>query len=139
MKSIGEAFEGKPNFYCEKGATEEEIKKAEAIIEMPFADEYKEYLSQFGSVSCSGHELTGFSADRSLDVVKVTLDNRKKNPNITVPLYVVEETHLDGIVIWQSSSGEIFQAEYKEPPQKIYESLVDYVASFETESEADYK
>ena len=137
MESIRDAFEGKSNFYCEKGVSAEDIKKAEAIIEMPFADDYKEYLSQFGAVSCSGHELTGFSEDRSLDVVKVTMENRKKNPSITDPLYVIEETHMDGIVIWQSSSGEVFQAGYKESPHKIHESLVDYIASFEAESQAD--
>lgn len=134
MKSIIEAFKQKSNFYCEKGASAEEIGKAEKALGLKFADDYKDYLRQFGSVSCGGHELTGFSEEESLDVVRVTLENIKKNPKVNMPLYVVEETHIDGIVIWQAPSGEIFQSEYKEVPQKIYESLVDYVSTFEDQS-----
>ena len=130
MKSIIKAFENKSDFYCEKGASVEDIEKAERILETTFASDYREYLLQYGSVSCGGHELTGFSAEISLDVVNVTLENRKRNSNIVMPLYVIEETHIDGIVIWQSSSGEVFQAAYKNAPQKIYDSLVDYIASF---------
>lgn len=131
MKSISEALKQKRDFYCEKGASTEQIVKAEEALGLNFAADYKEYLCQFGSVSCGGHELTGFSEETSLDVVKVTMENRKKNPNIDMPLYVVEETHMDGIVIWQAPSGEIFQTEYKGIPYKIYNSLLEYVATFE--------
>ncbi len=130
MNSIIEELKRKSDFFCEKGASEEEIKHAEGVLGLSFADEYKEYLQQYGSVSCGGHELTGVSADECLDVVRVTIKNLQHNPNIKIPLYVVEETHIDGIVIWQASSGEIFQSEYKEAPQKIYDSLIKYVATF---------
>ena len=96
-----------------------------------FADDYKEYLHQFGAVSCGGHELTGFSEDANLDVVKVTGKNLESNPNVKMPLYVIEETHIDGIVIWQSQSGEVFKAEYKDTPVKIFESFTEYVSTFE--------
>ena len=131
MKSISEALKQKRDFYCEKGATTELITKAEEALGLNFAEDYREYLCQFGSVSCSGHELTGFSEETNLDVVKVTMENRKKNPNVDMPLYVVEETHMDGIVIWQAPSGEIFQTEYKDTPYKIYNSLLEYVDTFE--------
>lgn len=48
-----------------------------------------------------------------------------------MPLYVVEETHIDGIVIWQSESGEVFKAEYKDTPVKKFESFTEYVSTFE--------
>ena len=130
MNSIIEELKRKSDFFCEKGASEEEIKNAEKTLGLKFSDEYKAYLRQYGSVSCGGHELTGVSADECLDVVRATLKNRQHNPKIKMPLYVVEETHMDGIVIWQAGSGEIYQSEYKEAPRKIYNSLFEYVATF---------
>ena len=131
MSRIIEEFSKKSNFYSEKGASDEMIKQAEVALGLKFADDYKEYLQQFGAVSCGGHELTGFSEDANLEVVKVTVKNRESNPNVKMPLYVVEETHIDGIVIWQSESGEVFKAEYKDTPVKIFESFTEYVSTFE--------
>ena len=130
MSTIVEALKGKSDFFCEKGASEEEIRNAEASLGLCFADDYKLYLQHYGSVSCGGHELTGISVDKSLDVVLVTKQNLSKNPAITIPLYVVEETHIDGIVIWQASTGEIFQSEYKSAPIKVFDSLVEYASTF---------
>ena len=135
MSSISEEFGKKSNFYCENGASKEMIEKAEEELGVRFADDYREYLSQFGAVSCGGHELTGLSADPTLDVVVVTKGNLEKNKKVKLPLYVVEETHLDGIVIWQSSSGEIYKTEYKDVPEKIFESLEEYVSTFENQEE----
>ena len=131
MSRIIEEFSKKSNFYSEKGASVEMITKAEEALGLRFANDYKEYLQQFGSVSCGGHELTGFSEDANLDVVKVTAKNLESNPNVKMPLYVIEETHIDGIVIWQSESGEVFKAEYKDTPVKIFESFTEYVSTFE--------
>ncbi len=137
MSTLIEELKKKGNFYCEKGASIEMIKKAEEVLNLRFADDYKEYLQQFGSVSCGGHELTGVSEDPELDVVKVTTKNRKKNKNVSMPLYVVEETHIDGRVIWQSETGEIFKTEYKEAPEIIFGSLTEYVATFENRDADD--
>ena len=98
------------------------------------------YLQHYGSVSCGGHELTGITTDNNLDVVLVTKRNLKKNPSVTMPLYVIEETHMDGIVVWQASTGEVFQTEYMDLPLKIYDSLAEYVSSFpeELQEQADW-
>ena len=74
--------------------------------------------------------MTGFSADANLSVVDVTIENKKKNPSIPAMLYVVEETHIDGIVIWQDKTGAIYKTEYKAPPKKEYNSLMEYVSTF---------
>ena len=137
MSALSEEFERKSDFCCEKGATEEEIKKAQETLGQVFADDYKEYLRLYGSASCGGHELTGISAEESLNVVQVTIDNRRRNPSIKTPLYVVEETHIDGIVIWQASTGEVYQTEYKNVPQKTYASLIEYVATFRDSRKED--
>lgn len=135
MSSLSEEFKRKSNFYYENGASIEEIVKAEKALGLKFSDEYREYLQQYGSVSCGGHELTGISEDANLDVVKVTIANRKKNHSIGEALYVIEETHIDGIVIWQDESGLIYQAEYKEAPEIIFNSLKEYVSSFGADNE----
>ena len=131
MSRLIEEFSHKKDFYYEKGASEEQIKEAEKKLGLKFADDYKDYLQQYGAVSCGGHELTGFSAEAELDVVSVTIAQRKKNPNINEAYYAIEETHMDGIVIWQTKSGEVFQSEYKGTPTKIHNSLTEYVATFE--------
>ena len=122
MSSIIEELKRKSDFYCEEGVSEEQIAKAENSLGLVFASDYKEYLRQYGSVSCGGHELTGFSADANLRVVDVTIENKKRNPSIPATLYVVEETHIDGIVIWQDRTGAIYKTEYKAPPKKEYNS-----------------
>lgn len=131
MGELIELFENKRDFYCEKSASDEMIKIAENRLGIGFADDYKEYLKLYGSVSCAGHELTGISEDRNLDVVSATLSNYKENPNVQEPFYVIEEANIDGIVIWQTPSGEIYQSEYKGRPLKIHDSLAEYVATFD--------
>lgn len=130
MSSIIEELKKKTDFYCEKGASEEQVAQAEKTLGLVFADDYREYIHQYGSVSCGGHELTGFSADANLSVVDVTIENKKKNPSIPAKLYVIEETHIDGIVIWQDKTGAIYKTEYKTPPKKEYNSLMEYVSTF---------
>ena len=133
MSTVVEALRRKKDILYEKGATEEDIRTAELNLGLLFSADYKEYLQHYGSVSCGGHELTGITTDNNLDVVLVTKRNLKKNPSVTMPLYVIEETHMDGIVVWQASTGEVFQTGYMDSPLKIYDSLVEYVSSFPEE------
>ena len=131
MTFLLDELKRKKDLYGDNAASREVIEEAEKALGLRFADEYKVYLQEYGSVSCSGHELTGICDDSNYDVVKVTLRNRELNPNINLCLYVIEETHIDGIVIWQSVTGEVYQSEYKEPPVKVFESLAEYVSHFE--------
>lgn len=130
MSTLLEKLQQREDFYCEKGASNDQIMNAEKLLGLSFADDYKEYLLRYGSISCCGHELTGFSADINLDVVHVTIHNREKNTNISIPLYVIEETHIDGIVVWQDSAGAVWLTEYNGAPIKKYESLNEYIATF---------
>ena len=81
MGTLSEVFNNTRDFYSEKGATNEEIVDAENKLGVKFADDYKQYLKLYGSVSCAGHELTGISEDTNLGVVNATLKHYKKNPN----------------------------------------------------------
>ena len=126
MSEWTEAMRRKPNFYAEKGVSEMQVEQAEQALGLKFAPDFKECLLEFGAFSIGGHELTGFSADPYLDVVKVTLDNRKKN-EAGKNLYVIEEAHIDGIVIWQDADGAVYQTMPKSEATKIASSLAEYI------------
>lgn len=52
------------------------------------------------------------------------------NPEIPGDLYVVEELQIDGIVIWQSETGMVFQTVMDGNTKEIYPSLAKYIANY---------
>lgn len=117
---------GIPNFYTEKGTSAIQIEQAEKALGLNFALDFKECLREFGAVSVGGHELTGFSADKNLDIVEVTQKNWQKT-NVRKHLYVIEEAHIDGIVIWQDADGVVYETTPNSTPKKIANSLLEYI------------
>ena len=105
------------------------INNAEKQLGTTFSREYREYLHAFGDASVNGHEITGITDSKRIDVVSVTLEERERNPSVPIALYVVEQTHIDRIVIWQHADGSIYQTIPGVGPKKIYDCLYDYVAS----------
>lgn len=126
MNELIEAMRCESNFYAEKGVSAIQIEQAETALGLKFALDFKECLREFGAVSFGGHELTGFSADPNLDVVKVTQKNWSKN-NVGKNLYVIEEAHIDGIVIWQDADGIVYETTPKSEAKKIAQSLAEYL------------
>ena len=126
MNELIEIMRCKPDFYAEKGVSMFQIEQAETVLGLRFAPDFKECLREFGAVSFGGHELTGFSADPNLDVVRVTQKNRSKN-NVGKNLYVIEEAHIDGIVIWQDADGIVYETTPKSEAKKIAQSLAEYL------------
>ena len=128
MVDIVKLMRNKPDFYALQGAADTEIENAEQILNIRFADEYRSYVAAFGVASFAGHELTGVCKPKRLNVVEVTLEQRVMNQKIPADWYVVEEAHIDGIVIWQSPSGEIYQTMADAQSRKICGSLLEYVS-----------
>ena len=126
MNDLIEILRHKPNFYTEKAASITQIEQAEKVLELKFAPDFKECLRLFGAVSVDGHDLTGFSADINLDVVEVTKRNWKKH-NIEKPFYVIEEAHIDDIVIWQDVDGNVYETIPNKKAKKIADSLLEYI------------
>lgn len=116
------------NMFISSGAvSENQIKEAEDKLEIRFSEEYKEYISAFGTLSYYGHELTGIcEGDASINVVDVTLAERLYFPNIPQEWYVIEQTHFDEIVIWQDTEGRIYRATPYNI-DKICDSLKEYI------------
>jgi len=129
MTNIVQTIQSLPNLLPLKAATKTEITDAELQLRVNFADEYKEYLSAFGAIMADGIELTGIAKSEHRSVVSVTKRERELNANIPNSMYVIEYTGVDGIIIWQDSSGAIYQSSPWNIPQRIFNSLVDYLKS----------
>lgn len=127
MENVIAILKRKDNFYSLKGVTENEISTAEQALGVTFAKDYRAYLQAFGLASFEGHELTGIIESSRLNVVVLTIAEKSNNSHVSDDLYVIEVANIDGIVIWQKSSGEIYKTIYDSPPMLICKSLSDYI------------
>lgn len=110
------------------GETDEKaIKDAENKLSLIFSDEYRAYLRVCGAASADGHEFTGIVNSERLNVVDVTMREKNRNDSTPKDLYVVEETQIDGIVIWQSSSGRVYKSVRGNELDEIATSLSEYL------------
>lgn len=128
MKNIVEILRDKPGFMSLKPAMEKQIEDAEKILQVKFSNDYRKYVASLGVASFFGHELTGISPSQRLNVVDVTIKERGYNPFIPADWYVIEQLNFDGIVIWQSHDGSIYQSAPNAGPQKINKDFAEYVA-----------
>ena len=110
---------------------EKEIKKSEAELDLRFSKEYSEYLKNYGQISIEGHEFTGMKCAKYLDVVQATKEEWGLDAEISREWYVVEQSGIDGIVIWQDFKGKIYQSSPTTKAFKLADSLADYIASRE--------
>ena len=74
MSIIFDEVKEMQNIYSEGSVPMEKVKSAEDKLGLQFADDYKEYVAHFGTISCNGHELTGISCDTNLDVDRKTME-----------------------------------------------------------------
>ena len=125
MTKIESLFPQKNAFRMRQPVDEEKIIEAENALELRFSDEYKSYLLAFGAASANGHEFTGICDSARLNVVEVTKEEWLYNSNVPHDLYVVEQTHIDGIVLWQPKTGQIYQTCPNSAPSLLYDSLCE--------------
>lgn len=120
-------IQGMPDYIGANGVNKNEIVDCEEALGIVFASDYKQYLENIGLACFDGRELTGICDSKRLNVVSVTLEEHIKNPTVTNNWYVIEQTGFDGIVIWQDSSGTVYQVAENGTVQITYKSLSDYV------------
>lgn len=125
--SVKEIVMTKENVYHLEGVSDEEIIKAEEKLGLTFAEEYTTYLKEFGLLSYGVHELTGICKSIRLNVVDATIRERAENKNITDDMYLIEQIGVENMSIWQNSQGEIYEVAYGAIPQKIFDSLEEYI------------
>lgn len=128
MENIVEVLRACDGLMAGKGASKEQIDAASKALGLTFAKDYLLYLQEFGLAYVDGHELTGIGIIPRNNVVSVTLE-KKEQPHIKVipkDWYVLEDTNIDSIVIWQDSKGFI----YMESPgmiKQVSSSMTDYL------------
>lgn len=128
-KELIDILKQKEKFEPGEAASEEKISEAEQALGLVFADEYRKYLRKYGNVAFLGHIITGISKYSGINVVTVTEEARQYNALIDNSLYVIEEMHIDGIIIWQDETGSIYQTAPGSRPVKIHHSLGEYIQS----------
>ncbi|MCL2015848.1 MAG: SMI1/KNR4 family protein [Defluviitaleaceae bacterium] len=127
MSAIIEKMKGLPKLYPLKAATTEEISSAEKELKTAFSEEYKEYLATFGAILADGVELSGIAKSEHRNVVSLTKQERELNPSVPHSMYVIENTGVDGMIIWQDSDGMIYKTQPNAPPERIAGSLAEYL------------
>lgn len=127
MPDVIQIMQSLPDFYAATGISEEQIIQTEQALGLRFAPDYRRYVSAFGLVSVNGHELTGICASRRLNVADVTLSVKSVTPDIPHDWYVLEEANIDGIVIWQNHTGEVFQTMPGNEPTTLCNSICEYL------------
>ncbi len=127
MSCVIDALMKKEMLISSGSVTSDRIAEAEKALGLTFASDYKEYLSRLGSASFIGHELTGISTSVRVNVAASTLRSRKLFPDISLDWYVIEETNIDGIILWQDSTGCVHQTQPNKEPQIVASNLAEYI------------
>lgn len=127
MSDIIETIRELPDLLSLKPASEKDIVAAEIRLGFRFSEDYHAYLAAFGAIMAQGIELTGIANAKSRSVVEVTKAAWELNSQVPNTMYVVEDTGVDGRVIWQDQDGGIYQTMPETPPEKIAASLNDYI------------
>lgn len=104
-----------------------EIENAEKQMGVKFAEDYKAFLARVGASICFGHEINGIVDSINLNVLNATAEMRIHVETIPHSWYVIENTHIDGIVICQDQYGTVYQAAPNMEPIKIADSLKAYL------------
>ena len=110
-----------------RGASFEEIRNAEKLLGVVFAADYRAFLSTVGASIGCGHEIVGICAFSDMSVAPVTQEERNWNPTVPPNWYVIEQAHIDSIVIWQDKTGAVYQTQPNVAPVKIASGLMEYM------------
>lgn len=129
MNLIINTIKSLPNLLPLKAVSKKEVTDAELQLRIQFAADYTDYLMVFGAIIADGIELTGITKSDYRNVVLVTKKEWTLNPKVPHSMYVIENTGVDGIIIWQDTTGTIYQTSPDKKPKKIAESLNNYIIS----------
>lgn len=124
---IFEVLNTKSDLLHGNGVSKQDIDNAEAELKLKFSDSYIKYLAEYGTAGYEGHELSGLSGAKWTNVIELTKREKEFNNLVPDDLYVIEYTGIDGIVIWQSQSGEIYLTQNISEPVKICDSFEEYI------------
>ena len=128
MKKFTELIKAYDDFMAIGAANEYKIDEAERELGLKFSEEYKAFLREYGTASANGHEFFGICDSKRLNIVEMTLNAWKENSNVPRDLYLIEDVGIDKIYTWQNKEGQLFQTIANGIPEKIQNTLCEYVA-----------
>ena len=129
MTPIIEFVKNLPDMVSVGAASEMEVKDAELALRLSFSDDYREYLLYFGAVSAKSIELTGIIDAECYNVISATKQSWELNPKVPHSMYVIEDTYIDGIIVWQDTAGTVYQTQPNSAPTRIASSLKEYLSN----------
>lgn len=127
MKSFVTLLQSAKDFRFVGGVSRNAVEQAENVLGVRFSNEYSDYLRACGAALIRGHEFTGICESARLNVVSVTQDERSRNDSIPKDWYVIEQGNINGIVLWQTGNGEVYQTAPNCTPMRISPSLAKYI------------
>jgi hypothetical protein len=125
--NIIQALQGKENLLNGDGVEESVVVAAERELNLKFAADYREYLLRMTIAAYDGHEFTGLSKAVRTNVVEVTKQKWLECSKISKSWYVIEETNIDQIVIWQSQDGKVYETIGGSEPVCVADSMIAFV------------
>lgn len=129
MSKIIEVIDSLEDLLPLKKATKEDVENIEKELGLALAEEYKEYLLNYGAIMADDIELTGVAKSKNRDVIQVTKREWEANEKVKHNLYVIENVGIDGIIIWQDETGKIYESTPNHEAKQIAESLAEYIES----------
>ena len=127
MSELVELIKKSEYFCCLGGVNLSQVVAAEQELGLTFAEDYKEYILEFGAASFSGHELTGMCDSERLSVISTTEKARAFFSGIPNELYVIEDLYFDHVLVVQDSSGAVYYYGPEDEKKKVANSLKDYL------------
>jgi hypothetical protein len=104
------------------------IHNAENELGLKLSKEYKDVLQKYGSLCIKGEEFLGIDND-NYDIVKATKDARINDSNFPLDAYVIENTAIEGILIIQKDTCELFTYQPNGQLQPLSDTLEEYLLS----------
>ena len=127
MDKLINVLQSMEDFCSFSPVSKEKISAVEQMLNLSFAQDYRDIIFNFGAISTNGHEIVGICNSKRLDVLEVTKNEKQINLRIPDTFYVIEQTNIDGIVVWQDEFGRIYQTIANSEPKLICMSLQEYL------------
>jgi len=127
MENIIKAMKSLEFFRHRQPVSVSEVNRAEQELGLKFSEDYRTYVETFGIISAYSLELTGITESERLNVISATRAAWEFHNHVPRNFYLIEDAAFDGILIWQDSSGNIYETTPNQQPNKICSSLAEYV------------
>lgn len=122
------------------GKTEEEIKKAEKMLDVKFSSQCKEFYKKYGYLSFFGNEIFGIDPDDDSGIlegnsVAYALNDRTELglPNEWIPIYNFEDgnmAYLDYSFLNSENEPRVIMAFYNGTGYEVIETLAEDLGTF---------